>query len=320
MTLEESCVCPVCASPAGAVVYDRALDPITRDVFAVRRCIACDVVYTHPRPRSMEKYYPREYRRYGPVTLRLLAYLYGRRVSRWVRGRPPGWVLEVGCGTGLMLEALRRRGWRVLGIERSEEAAEYGRRRYGLEIASIDVASLPSEARFDLIVLFHVLEHLADPVAVLSECARRLAPGGTVLVGVPNFASWQSRFGGPAWLHLDVPRHLVHFTPDTLRHTMARAGLHLAGCRFRSLEHDPYGWLETVITRLLGRQNTLTRYLMRVDRLDATVAAGLVLAAVLAIPAAMLAAVTWLARRGAIVEATAVASQFSGGRRVERAS
>jgi SAM-dependent methyltransferase len=234
---------------------------------------------------------------------------YNWRVSRWARAKSgPGSVLEIGCGPGLMLQAFRRHGWSALGIERNEAMAQTARRSPGLEIVTTPVEDLPADRRFDLIIMFQVLEHVGDPVPLLRECARRLAPGGRLVTNVPNFASWQSRFAGPSWLHLDVPRHLIHFTPQTLAATLERAGLRLASLRFASPEHDPYGWVESTLSRLTGRLNTLTRYLMGLDPLGPAVVLSFAAGAVLALPAALLALASWLARSGALMEATATRS------------
>jgi len=296
----------VCGSASSRTVYAEARDPITGDAFRVDRCGQCGVAYTAPRPVALDRYYPQRYRSYGPAVLAVLGALYGLRVRRWARLRAGGGsVLEVGCGPGLMLAQFRRRGWRALGIERNEAAAETGRRLLGVEIVATPVEELPEEARFDLIVLFHVLEHIAAPVALLEQCARRLAPGGRVIVNVPNFASWQSRFGGPRWLNLDVPRHLVHYTPETLAGTFERAGLRMESVSYASLEHDPYGWIESAISRWTGRHNTLTRYLMGLDPLSVRVALAFLLGAVMAVPAVALAGASWAAGSGAVMEAIA---------------
>jgi SAM-dependent methyltransferase len=299
--------CPVCGAPSGKPIYIEARDPITLDSFGVVACSSCSVCFTVPRPHSLDPYYPQRYRGYGRFVTRVLSTLYAVRVSRWARLKPEGGsVLEVGCGPGLMLAALHRRGWRVLGIERNEAVAEAARRALGVEIVATPVEALPTDARFDLIIMFQVLEHIGEPVALLRECAKRLAPGGCLITNVPNFSSWQSRFAGPNWLHLDVPRHLVHFTPQTLSATLERAGLTLSGISFASLEHDPYGWVESTINMLTGRANTLTRFLMGLDPFGASVLLSLVLGTLL-VPLALLLSVTsWLVGRGALMEATAV--------------
>jgi len=298
--------CPVCGKTASRTVYSEARDPITLDAFRVVECSSCGIVFTTPRPPSMDPYYPRQYRAYGPLVRHALQMLYQLRISRWARIRPEGGsVLEVGCGPGMMLAAFRKRGWKVLGIERNEAVAESTRRALGLEILTTPVEQLPADSRFDLIILFQVLEHIAEPVPLLRECARRLAPGGQLVIDVPNFASWQSRFAGAKWLHLDVPRHLVHFTPRTLQETLERSGLKLTALSFASPEHDPYGWIESTISRLTGRTNTLTRFLMGLDPLGPAVMLSFVLGAVLALPAAMLAGASWLAGSGALMEVIA---------------
>jgi len=183
----------------------------------VVECSSCGATYTAPRPASMDRYYPRRYRAYGPLVTLILGAFYRMRVSRWAAWKPKGGsVLEIGCGSGLMLAAFSQRGWKAVGIERNEEVVARVRPGPGVEITTLPVEELPAEARFDLILMFHVLEHIGDPVRLLRECAKRLAPGGRVVVNVPNFGSWQARFAGTNWLHLDIPRHLVHYTPKTL--------------------------------------------------------------------------------------------------------
>jgi SAM-dependent methyltransferase len=301
--------CPVCGASRGRPIYAEARDPITLDSFRVVNCTTCSVAYTIPRPYSLDRYYPSKYRGYGWLVTRVLSALYGIRVTRWARFKPTGGsVLEVGCGPGLILAAFHRRGWHVFGIERNQAVAEAACRNLGLEIVSTPVEALPVDARFDLIIMFQVLEHISEPVALLRECARRLAPDGRVIMNVPNLSSWQSRFAGPKWLHLDAPRHLVHFTPQTLAATLERAGLKLTDMRFASLEHDPYGWVESTINRVTGRANTLTRFLMGLDPFGPAVLLSFVLGAVLVPPALLLSVTSWMARRGALMETTAIRS------------
>jgi SAM-dependent methyltransferase len=309
-TLPGAETCPVCAALDFTSIYDDAHDPITLDIFRVVQCSACGAAFTIPRPASLDRYYPRHYRAYGALVTRVLSTLYGLRVSRWVRLKPEcAAVLEVGCGPGLMLTAFRRRGWRVFGIERNEAAAEIARQALGPNTIATSMEGLPADARFDLIVLFQVLEHIGEPVALLRKCERRLAPGGFLIVNVPNFSSWQSRFAGSQWMHLDVPRHLVHYTPKTMTRTLKCAGLTLSALSFTSLEHDPYGWVESTISCLTGRTNTLTRSLMGLDEFSPQVLFSWVLGATLLPLASLLAAVSWAAGSGALMEAIAVDSR-----------
>ena len=298
--------CPVCSTEQGLAVYPIARDPITGDTFEVLKCPSCDLTYTASRPQNYDHYYPAGYRGYGSLVKWVLKRLYERRVTRWLRDRTgPGSVLEIGCGPGLILEIFRQNGWRALGTERNENAAAEARLIPGVEVTSTGVEGLPQKAQFDLIVMFQVLEHLEDPVSVLRDCAQRLSLDGQIIINVPNFASWQARFAGPFWLHLDVPRHVSHFTPHSLQSALQRADLRAHRISFISWEHDPYGWIESVMNRLTGRSNTLTRYLMGFDRLDARVVLAAVIGSALIVPAIAISLLSWWARRGALVEISA---------------
>ena len=142
--------------------------------------------------------------------------------------------------------------------------------------------------------------------------AKRLAPGENIIGNVPNFSNWQSRFAGLKWWHLDLPRHVVHFTPQTLAATLERAGLKLVDLGFASPEHDPYGRMESTINRLTRRANPLTRFFMGLDPFGPAVLLSFFLAAVLFLPALLLAAASWLAGSGALRQATAVVLTLNG--------
>jgi SAM-dependent methyltransferase len=257
----------------------------------------------------MDRYYPKRYRAFGPFVIRVLGGLYNLRVSRWARALPGrGSVLEIGCGAGLMLAAFQRLGWRVLGIERDERLAREARAKQGVEVTVLAIGELPAELRFDLIVMFNVFEHIKEPMPILRECVKRLLPGGRVLMNMPNFGSWQARFAGRHWFHLDPPRHLIHYNQQTLVSTLDRAKLKIINTDYVSFEHDPYGWVESTINRITGRPNTVTRFLIGIDSFGPLVFFSCLMAAVLSVPALLLAVTSWIAQQGALMEVTAIAA------------
>ncbi len=295
--------CPVCGSTDISVFLGDVRDYITGERFEILRCQACDVGFTLPQPENMELYYPPKYRRYSPIVLTILRKLYHYQTRRWNKlFSKPGSVLEMGCGDGLMLDALRNRGWNVAGTERTEKMAEFARKNLGLQVYVGGFDEIPRGQKFDLIVLFQVLEHLNDPVATLQQCATLLEPEGKLIIAVPNLKSWQSEYASSYWFHLDVPRHLFHFSPESLRNALKIAGLSVSSISYVSFEHDPYGWIQSVLNKQFGNKNKLTRQLMNLDRLTIGSVAAVAAAIVLAIPILLLSVVSWIARGGAIMQ------------------
>ena len=145
-------------------------------------------------------------------TLQNALYTLRVREVEAVANSGPGRVLDVGCGRGVLLQEFRRRGWEVQGTELSESAASYARQtlKIPVEIGDLEAIGFPPNY-FDAITLWHVLEHVADPRALLAEIRRILKPDGVLLVAVPNFGSLEARVSKDKWFHLDVPRHVTHF-------------------------------------------------------------------------------------------------------------
>jgi len=302
--------CPVCHATESIPYVEEIRDYLTGVPFKIARCCRCDLAFTTPRPQRMDRFYPRDYRRFGLPTRFVLQFLYNRRAGAWIRTLgTPGKALEVGSGAGWMLRALRKRGWRVVGNERNVQSSIAALPKEGLPVFVGGLNAIRSNAQFDLIVLFQVLEHLENPLTVLRHCARLLAPQGVLVVAVPNLNSWQARLCGPFWFHLDVPRHLFHFTPASLSQTLEAAGLRVMRIGYSSPEHDPYGWIQSIQNWMGFRQNQLTRMLMGVDAWGTSRLVSLVLlaaSALLLLPSVAVAVLSWLAGAGALMEVSAV--------------
>jgi SAM-dependent methyltransferase len=263
--------CPLCSeddADALFVARDRLVG--LPGEFPVVRCRRCGLVYLNlrPTPTALAGYYPDEYypidqRRETPEAIAVARGLL-RRVRTATRGRSLR-ILDVGCGAGLFLKFARDAGHEVLGIEPSEAPARYGRQVYGLpiETGTLETVDLPADA-FDVVVMWHVLEHLPDPVETLRTVRRILKPGGLLLLGVPNVASLEASVFGRRWFSLDAPRHLTHFTPDTAGAVVERAGFALDRIENSSgavgLVYSLMGDLTGVSLRLRNRELTPKTY------------------------------------------------------------
>ena len=144
----------------------------------------------------------------------------------YLRGERPGRLLEIGCGSGTFLAGMRLLGWQVEGIDTDPQAIKIARNNYSLDVRQGKLEEQKySGSNFDAIVMSHVLEHLHDPLALLSECRRILVPGGTLVITTPNVQSQGHRRFRSAWVHLDPPRHLHLFSRTALGNIVTRSGL-----------------------------------------------------------------------------------------------
>ncbi len=220
--------CPLCDHTEFSSVFSFA-DP--HGAYTLVRCVQCSFCFLNPRPTrdTIGAYYSAsEYQPFVSQASRfsLTASLY-RRVRkysvRWKRRliarlHERGRILDLGCGTGEFLAEMKRSGWEAMGVEMSPEAAEYARNRLGLAVdrSAVDEPIRISE-QFDVITLWHVLEHVHQPQQVFGNLHNLLKPDGLVVIAVPNVASPDAVTYGRHWIALDPPRHLLHFTPTTIR-------------------------------------------------------------------------------------------------------
>jgi SAM-dependent methyltransferase len=243
----ETTVCPLCGQ-------DRPkLRLIGRDLlygqpgeFQLVRCGGCGHGYLNPRPTrdAIGACYPPEY---APFRLEQETAVAGaagrvksglrripglrRLVARFVESRaefippvPPARALEIGCGDGSFLEKLRSAGWDAQAVEPSPIAANAARARgFDVHAGTLESAGF-GDGQFDAVFAWMVVEHLHDPVSTLEEARRILKPGGWLCLCVPNFGCWEPRVFGRYWYALQLPTHLQHFTPATLRRLLDAAG------------------------------------------------------------------------------------------------
>ncbi|WP_395145939.1 class I SAM-dependent methyltransferase, partial [Armatimonas sp.] len=137
----------------------------------------------------------------------------------------PRRALDVGCGDGRFLAQLAAQGWTVEGLETDSVAAELARKRTGGTIheAPLEEVTLPRKA-FGLVSILHVLEHVPDPRETLTAAWNALAPGGALLIAVPNVNCLEARLFRSCWYPLDLPRHYWGFAPRTLTRLAEECG------------------------------------------------------------------------------------------------
>jgi SAM-dependent methyltransferase len=302
--------CPACGGPLSAWRSVPASEPALAETrFALLRCARCgSAVTAGPAPDELHEtgsYQPGAPRLHGLV-LPLLRALDRRRLALLSEHVPPGArLLDAGAGRGRFVATARAAGYDALGIEPSRRGAGAAR-AIGAPVEQVTIAdaTIPA-ASVDAITLWHVLEHLDDPGAGLERLRSWLAPGGVVLIGVPNIAGAQAWIGGERWYHLDVPRHRLHFTPAGLVALLHAHGFAVLDTRHVLLEHNPYGMWQSLVNRVTDNPSYLYNLLKR----NAPVRSRDLAITALAVPLIPLAGVAellaGLARRGGTIAVVA---------------
>jgi len=272
--------CGICGGAAAEFLYwTRDFNyHTTNDSFSVVRCRGCGIAQTLPRPPEQllarfypPVYYPREshdrayYRKWIQPSQRI-------KLDIVRRFRASGTLLDVGSGAGYFVREASEGGFSAQGLEFSREAVEFGRREFGLLLTEGDLltAQYP-DCSFDIVTLWHVLEHLPRPVESLKRIRALLKPGGTLVIAVPNLESIQARVFRGRWYHLEVPRHLYHYTPGALRRLLESIGLEVQAEYQRSPEHNWAGILGSMVPLVAADGS----FAWRIARLLARGAAGL---------------------------------------------
>lgn len=285
--------CHLCGSEL-RLVFAEVRDPQTGHNFAVARCPECGLGHTKPPPDNLDEYYGPLYYggRYG-----MAEWLCTRRRLRFVRAvASPCRVLDFGCGDGAFIAAASAAGMQATGVEMRPELA----RSRGLRVVE---RVEDTTGRFDLITLWHSLEHVRSPRDLIGALVQRLSPEGFLMVAVPNAESVQARLFGSSWFHFDVPRHLYHFTPRALTRLLEDSGLLVVRSWNLELEQDLFGWAQSALNRIIGTPNVLFDVVTRRRRRHAPfeIAASLILGAAVTMAAVPLVPATVALSRGAVM-------------------
>lgn len=214
---------------------------ITEDEFNVVECRRCGLIYVSPRPNDEEigKFYPDTYAWKEILQADSVPTKFVRRLEKGYRyhllkdqtlkvlkftERSTGKVLDIGCGTGDRLDVFRSKGFETYGVEISD-SADYAKEQLKLNVLKRDLfsANFPNKY-FDIITLYHVLEHTYNPLKVCEEIHRILKEDGFLVIQVPNKESFQYKLFRKRWAAFDVPRDLYYFGTKTLSSLLKKVG------------------------------------------------------------------------------------------------
>jgi len=240
--------------------------------FHLARCAGCGLTRTSPllSHEALANYYKIDY--YGTGTQKFFSPM--EWAVQWSAGRMADKilhqlhqrlgaagkalsVLDIGCGRGTLLRMLAKRGVNCTGVERAEFPSD--ETVAGIEMRHGDFVTMDFQAqRFDAVVIWHVLEHLVNPGDVLEKVKAILAPGGLLLIAVPNYGSVQAKLFGNKWFHLDVPRHVYHFNLESVGSLLSKQQFKVQKVSTWCPDQSLYGFIQSVLNSArLFRQNDL---------------------------------------------------------------
>ncbi len=214
--------CPLCGGDRSRTALSAQDHTVSKAVFHIQECSDCGFQFTNPRPTlsTLGTYYQSpDYISHTNQNKSLVDRIYQYVRKRAIANKrmlitaqvTHGKALDVGCGTGEFLHHLHGYGFQVVGVEPSVTAREQAIAHYSLPVVA-DLEDIQALAQFDVITLWHVLEHMPQPRETLKQLHARAASNALLVIAVPDRESWDAQHYGAQWAAYDVPRHLSHFT------------------------------------------------------------------------------------------------------------
>lgn len=237
-------LCPVCGSAGISKVFKVKDNTASQEYFDIYHCSNCQVRFTQnvPSEASISEYYRSEnYISHSDTSKGFINRLYQtvrnislnqkKKLIEKTTGLANGRLLDVGSGTGYFAAAMQKTGWQVTGLEPDEGARNVAMRQHSLQLLPVgELFNLPGK-KFDAITLWHVLEHVHNVKRYITAFKDLLTDTGKLFIAVPNYTSYDAMSYGSNWAGYDVPRHLYHFTPQTMQWLMKESGLKIIGIK-----------------------------------------------------------------------------------------
>lgn len=236
--LERLSKCPLCKSGRFLNYAEITDHAVSKENFILCKCSDCQLLFTNPRPSQSDigPYYNfPEYYSHEDKAKNLTQWIYqnvrnyniSKKVAFIQKFKKKGKLLDYGCGTGEFLKAAKKEGWKITGIEPNEKARIQANLKLKNKVKGT-IEEIKKDSSYDIITLFHVLEHVHDLRKTSKRIISNLKSGGYLIIAVPNYESWDGKKYGKYWAGWDVPRHLYHFNSDAIESFKNEFGLELA--------------------------------------------------------------------------------------------
>ena len=230
--------CPVCESETITDCFVAEDYTVSHEIFSVWECSNCTHLFTQNIPAQNEigKYYKSEnYISHTDTQTGVINRLYHLVRKKTLNGKlhliqketdkQTGKILDIGCGTGAFLHHMKIAGWESTGLEPDEAARQKAKELYNISPQpSKELFNLPHHT-YDAITMWHVLEHVHQLHGYVAQLKNLITESGSIFIAVPNYTSYDAQQYGNAWAAYDVPRHLYHFSPASMKNLVEQHGL-----------------------------------------------------------------------------------------------
>lgn len=222
--------CPVCNGSEIQPVLSARDFTVSGQPFSIWECADCGLRFTQdvPDQETIGPFYQSDaYISHSDTKKGLVNAIYHqvrnftlkqkRKLIIRVTGKMQGRILDIGAGTGAFLDQMHQRGWKVTGLEPDAGARSVAAEKYRLELLELSGLTKPDPGTYDAITMWHVLEHVHELHSYIHTIRELLVPGGVLVLALPNYKSEDARIYGENWAAYDVPRHLYHFCPASVK-------------------------------------------------------------------------------------------------------
>lgn len=236
--------CPVCNQSNAQLVIESQDFSLTQEAFSIYHCTPCNFRFTAPVPSQNEigKYYKFiEYISHTDVKEGWMNQLYHAvrtktlaQKTKWVQSLftgHKGHLLDIGAGTGAFVHAMKEKDWKVTGLEPDEATRAKAFENYKIALQSTDTIFDLPENEYEVISMWHVLEHVHALKPYLTQCFKSLKHNGRLIIAVPNFTSFDALYYKKYWAAYDLPRHLYHFSPESMGILLNEIGFEIVGTK-----------------------------------------------------------------------------------------
>ncbi len=252
--------CPICGNSQLLPVFNVVDQTVSKEDFEILHCQNCTLRFTQniPTQDAIGPYYNAEayvshtnsskgfinsiYHKVRNITLKSKRSLVIQQTKKTT-----GSILDIGCGVGAFLNTMQSAHWQITGLEPDATARANALKTFNIAPQSSPVLFDLAQHTFDAITMWHVLEHVHELKAYMAQIAKLVKPQGKIFIAVPNYSSYDAAHYKNKWAAYDVPRHLYHFSPESMEHLVKPYGLKI-------VTHKPM-WFDSFYVALLSEQH-----------------------------------------------------------------